>query len=162
MKKFSEISESTWGGILNRGRGDSERKEDDVNLLDRNGLYEYIFSKYETLELKVASPPYKSDTDPNGHEYFTIPIFMKNFRSYRLNTSFDNGEITKIQLLSTTKDAEDFMDALRDNFYIWVTSDGRIDIKNKENHGVSNQLCMDVIKTIVENAPEPLLKKKEE
>ena len=161
MKKLSTLNESIWGGILDRGRGDSERKEDDVNLLNRDGLYDYIFSKYE-ISVRVPSSPYKSDTNPNGHEYFRIPIFMKNLKSYMLCVSFDNGEITRIQLQAAISDAEDIMDVLQDNFFIWVTSDGRMNIKNQENHGVSNQLCMDVIKTIVENAPKPLLKKKEE
>jgi len=44
MKK---ISESVWGDVLDRGTGETIRKEDDINLLDVDGLYDYIKSKYE-------------------------------------------------------------------------------------------------------------------
>ena len=44
FKKF--IEESIWSDIQDRSAGDVVRKEDDVNLLDYDGLYDYIKSKY--------------------------------------------------------------------------------------------------------------------
>ena len=46
MKKFSNITESIWSDIQDRSSGEITRKEDDVNLLDRNGFYEYMQEHY--------------------------------------------------------------------------------------------------------------------
>ena len=46
MKKLSKIDESAWGDMMRRSSGDTIRKENDVNLLDIEGLYEYIKEKY--------------------------------------------------------------------------------------------------------------------
>ena len=43
------IKESVWGDIYKRGAGEQVRKEDDVNLLDKEGFYEYILSHYDTV-----------------------------------------------------------------------------------------------------------------
>jgi hypothetical protein len=47
MKKLSKIDESVWSDIHKRSNGASVRKEDDVNLLDFDGLYDYVSTKYE-------------------------------------------------------------------------------------------------------------------
>ena len=40
------VNESIWSDIQDRSSGETKRKEDDVNLLDYDGLYDYIKSKY--------------------------------------------------------------------------------------------------------------------
>ena len=48
VKKFEEfIRESLWTDIQRRSAGDTIRKEDDVNILDCEGLFNYIKSHYE-------------------------------------------------------------------------------------------------------------------
>ena len=43
VKKFEEfIRESLWTDIQRRSAGDTIRKEDDVNILDCEGLFNYI------------------------------------------------------------------------------------------------------------------------
>ena len=45
MKK---LSESIWSDMQDRSTGETVRKEDDISLLDNEGLYDYIKSKYES------------------------------------------------------------------------------------------------------------------
>ena len=62
--------------------------------------------------------------------------------------------------MASDADVKDFKQALIDNFNATRNSDGALTITAKDGT-VSNQVCMDLIKTIVENAPEPYLKKRE-
>ena len=43
-----KLSESLWSEIQDRSCGKTVRKEDDISLLDNEGLYDYIKSKYES------------------------------------------------------------------------------------------------------------------
>ena len=152
MKKLSKITESIWSDMQDRSAGETVRKEDDINLLDRDGLYDYIYALYKQIE--PFPLPLKSQT------YFSIPIFKSDYRVYRLHCHFDNSKISEITLMASDADVKDFKQALIDNFDTTINSNGALTITAKDGT-VSNQVCMDLIKTIVENAPEPYLKKRE-
>ena len=49
MKRLSNITESIWSDIQDRSSGEIERKEDDVNNLDDEGLKDYITKHYKPL-----------------------------------------------------------------------------------------------------------------
>ena len=156
IKTFSEfINESIWSAMQDRSAGDTIRKEDDVNLLDRDGLYDYIYALYKQIAMHPL--PLKSQT---SYKYFSIPIFKSDYKVYRLNCIFGNNKISNITLMASDADVKDFKQALIDNFDATINSDGALTITAKDGT-VSNQVCMDLIKTIVENAPEPYLKKRE-
>ena len=44
-----KLSESIWSDMQDRSAGETVRKEDDVNLLDRDGFYDYLVKHYECL-----------------------------------------------------------------------------------------------------------------
>ena len=143
--------------MQDRSTGEIVRKEDDVNLLDRDGLYDYIFDLYKQINLHPL--PLKSQTSQT-YTYFSIPIFKSGFKAYRLTCTFDNNKISKIVLMAADADVKDFKQSLIDNFDVTIRDNGPLLITAKDGT-VSNQVCMDLIKTIVENAPEPYLKKRE-
>lgn len=116
-----------------------------------------IYDLYKPIAIHPL--PLKSQTVPT-HTYFSIPIFKSDYRVYRLHCHFDNSKISKITLMASDADVKDFKQALIDNFDATINSDGALTITAKDGT-VSNQVCMDLIKTIVENAPEPYLKKRE-
>ena len=60
MKKLSKIIESIWSDMQDRSAGDTIRKEDDVNLLDRDGLFDYIYDLYKQIAMYPL--PLKSQT----------------------------------------------------------------------------------------------------
>ena len=157
LMKKKHINESIWSDMQDRSAGETVRKEDDVNLLDRDGLYDYIYALYKQIE--PFPLPLKSQTLP-AHTYFSIPIFKSDYRVYRLHCIFDNNKISKITLMANESDVKDFKQALIYNFNATINSDGALTITAKDGT-VSNQVCMDLIKTIVENAPKPYLKKRE-
>ena len=152
-----KLSESLWSEIQDRSAGITQRKEDDINLLDRDGLFDYIYDLYK--QIAIHPLPLKSQILPT-YTYFSIPIFKSDYRVYRLHCHFDNSKISKITLMASDADVKDFKQALIDNFDATINSDGALTITAKDGT-VSNQVCMDLIKTIVENAPEPYLKKRE-
>jgi hypothetical protein len=153
----SYVGESIWADIHKRSNGNLERKEDDISSLDRDGLYEHIFNVYEMVN--DFPDPFKSQTS-QAHTYFSIPIFKSDYKIYRLDVSFYLDVITKITLMASDVDIKDFKQPLIDNFDVTIRDDGALKIEDK-NGNVSNQVCMDLIKVIVENAPQPLLKKRD-
>ena len=155
FKKF--IEESIWSDIQDRSMGKTVRREDDINLLDCDELYDYIYSLYE--QINQDSMPSKSQI-VQRFTYFSIPIFKSGYKVYKLDCTFDNNKISKIRLMATDADVKDFKQSLIDNFDATINSDGALTITAKDGT-VSNQVCMDLIKTIVENAPHPYLKKRE-
>ena len=46
MRKLSKIEESAWGDMRHRSSGKQIRREDNVNLLDFDGFYEYLQDHY--------------------------------------------------------------------------------------------------------------------
>lgn len=116
-----------------------------------------IYSLYE--QINQDSIPLKSQI-VQRFTYFSIPIFKSGYKVYRLDCTFDNSKISRIKLMASITDIKDFKQSLIDNFDLTVRDDGALSITAKDGT-VSNQVCMDLIKTIVENAPEPYLKKRE-
>ena len=157
MKKLSKIIESIWSDIQDRSAGDTIRKEDDINILDCDELYDYIYSLYE--QINQDPMPLKSQIGQR-FTYFSIPIFKSGYKVYRLDCTFENNKISKITLMASVADVKDFKQSLINNFDVTTRDDGALTITAKDGT-VSNQVCMDLIKTIVENAPEPYLKKRE-
>ena len=155
--KKKHINESIWSDIQDRSMGKTVRKEDDINLLDCDELYDYIYSLYE--QINQDSMPLKSQI-VQRFTYFSIPIFKSGYKVYRIDCTFENNKISKIRLMATDADVKDFKQSLIDNFDVTIDIDGALTITAKDGT-VSNQVCMDLIKTIIENAPHPYLKKRE-
>ena len=151
------IKESIWSDIQDRSAGDTVRKEDDINIFDCDELYDYIFDLYKSIDIYPL--PLVSSTSPT-RTYFSIPIFRTSNIVYRLTCTFDNDKISNITLMAIDIDVKDFKQALIDNFNVKTRDNGSLTITAKDGT-VSNQVCMDLIKTIVENAPHPYLKKRE-
>ena len=58
IKTFSEfINESIWSDIQDRSAGDTVRKEDDINLLDRDEFYDYLKNKYNKISHLIYEDP---------------------------------------------------------------------------------------------------------
>ena len=157
LMKKKHINESIWSDMQDRSAGITQRKEDDINILDCDGLCDYIYDLYK--QINPYPLPLKSQI-VQRFTYFSIPIFKSGYKAYRLDCTFENNKISKITLMASYADVKDFKQSLIDNFDVTTRGDGALSITAKDGT-VSNQVCMDLIKTIVENAPEPYLKKRE-
>ena len=91
MKSKCILKASIWSDIQDRSSGEIERKEDDVNNLDMQGLLEYIQKKYEfskeviTLSSSIGIPlfSYKSSIT-----YLTISYTFSKDRIYDVYSRF--------------------------------------------------------------------------
>ena len=157
LMKKKHINESIWSDMQDRSMGKTVRREDDINLFDCDELYDYIFDLYKSIDIYPL--PLVSSTSQT-HTYFSIPIFKSGYKVYRIDCTFENNKISKITLMASVADVKDFKQALIDNFDVTTRGDGALSITAKDGT-ISNRVCMDLIKVIVENAPHPYLKKRE-
>ncbi len=155
-----DMYESIWSDIQDRSTGETIRKEDDINRMKCDELYDYIHELYE--QINPFPVPLKSGegTSDKKIQYFSIPIFKVDYKVYRLDVLFMRNKISKLTLMATDKEIEDFKRPLADNFNVFIRLDKALDIEEKDG-SLTNQTCMKLISFIVENAPEPYLKKRE-
>lgn len=162
-----KLSESLWTDIQRRSAGNTVRKEDDINHLDRDGMLDYIYSKYDVNTSVNAMSALKGGATRDT-KTFSLAVFIYGYSLYRLNVLYENDKISRIVLLASEKDCEGLYDKLENNFYIIKLDNGSLEIQSKDLT-VSNQLIIDIIDTINEgieqlNMPEtlkPMLIKKE-
>ena len=160
MKKLSKIDESAWGDMMRRGSGEEIRKEDDISHLNRDGLYDYIYDLYE--QPSEFPQPLKGQTNP-GNEYFAIGLFRSKDASkiYRLHATFEGELIDTIFINASLSCCEEFKDVLFERFKVIEDDFKGLIIQDKDGM-TTNQLCIDLIQTVIENTSRPLLKKRGE
>ena len=81
------VNESIWSDIQDRSAGETVRKEDDINHLDSEGLYEYLKNIYKELD------SFQSIRLHPTMNTISVPIFVKGFKPYMVFFEFDNEEI---------------------------------------------------------------------
>lgn len=150
------IKESIWGDVQRRGMGVQKKKEDEIEHLGFDGLYDLIRDTYKFPRFPL---PLKNETS-DGHKYFSIGLFKYVYNIHRLTVSFKDDVIKEVLLFTTKKDCEEFINILCEKFNVDKRMSGALSVTSKTGE-VSNRLCMDVIETILENSSEPLLTKRE-
>ena len=149
-QEHSKKNESVWTDMQKRSSGDEIRKEDDVNLLDIDGLYEYIKSKYEKRLFYLDK-----DTFGKNNKRNIVVDVMANislFTNYNKSGKFDH------ILLSWTKEkiAMPFFDKLRERFNVQMPNANRRTITEKDGT-CTNQTYIDVIDFFLDNIDNMLV-----
>lgn len=76
---MKRLSESIWSDMQDRSIGEKTRKEDDIELLDRDGFYDYLVNHYEELY-----PELPGIQNFNTSDMIVIPMlksqYGKNFK----------------------------------------------------------------------------------
>lgn len=160
------IGESVWNDIRRRGVGTDVKKEDDVNLLDRDGFYKYIMEHYQTATEDVTGP-YAIINSKNA-DYINIPIIEDdNNKLYRVIIwNFDNDGIIKAEKYITIPCTEPFWGSklfvkIRDNFILKDKKDDgfnplfKVWPKGIVKKTELNKFFLEVIDFIIDNAEEP-------
>ena len=152
MRKLSEITESIWSDMQDRSAGEEIRKEDDINLLDSDGLYDYINKNYKRIT------PFAFITNIGG--MLSVPIIrgtVHNCVWYSPESeikavSIGDGMISQVDGL---------LNLLYDNFSIKEINGKHDDdeytlywISPKDGSEVTNKFFIDVIDFLLENIPE--------
>ena len=151
MRKLSEITESIWSDMQDRSAGDTVRKEDDINLLDCDGLYDYINKNYKRIA------PFAFITNIGG--MLSVPIIrgtVHNCVWYSPESeikavSIGDGMISQVDGL---------LNLLYDNFSIKEINGKHDDdeytlywISPKDGSEVTNKFFIAVIDFLLENIP---------
>ena len=151
MRKLSEITESIWSDMQDRSAGEEIRKEDDINLLDSDGLYDYINKHYKRIA------PFAFITNIGG--MLSVPIIrgtVHNCVWYSPESeikavSIGDGMISQVDGL---------LNLLYDNFSIKEINGKHDDeytlywISPKDGSEVTNKFFIDVIDFLLENIPK--------
>ena len=154
-----KLSESIWSDMQDRSAGDTVRKEDDVNLLDSDGLYDYINKHYK------RRTPFAFITNIGG--MLSVPIIRGTVHicvwyspeSKIKTVSIGDGMISQVDGL---------LNLLYDNFSIkeinGENNDGEYTtlywVYPKDGSEVTNKFFIDVIDFLLENIPNSLKYKK--
>ena len=83
MKKLSKLTESIWSDIQDRSGGETERKEDDINLLDINELCEYLKGIYKTTNDSNDIRIIEIEDDHKIDTYLVICLYEDEKSNYR-------------------------------------------------------------------------------
>ena len=155
MRKLSKITESIWSDIQDRSSGETVRKEDDVNLLDRDGFYNYIMEHYKTVTEDVTGP-YAIINSENA-DYINIPILEDETNTlYRVIIWHFNTDERYITI--PLRKLFGVFVKLRDTFKLQSNED-RINplfkVFPKDNKKVDNRFFLEVIDFIIDNTKEP-------
>lgn len=115
MKKLSEITESIWSDMQDRGTGDVFKKEDDIDLMDIERLYQYVISKYRILPGYTA---YKIIRTNRAIDCSPIIFSEKNFTTYKLSyRGIDDGD-PKILIDKKIGRSKNVLNLLKENFKV--------------------------------------------
>lgn len=146
-----KLSESIWSDIQDRSAGDTVRKEDDINLLDSNGLYDYINKHYKRIA------PFAFITNIGG--MLSVPII----RGFEHNCVWYSPE-SEIKAVSIgdgmISQVDGLLNLLYDNFSIKEINGKHDDeytlywISPKDGSEVTNKFFIDVIDFLLENIPK--------
>ena len=147
-----KLSESIWSDMQDRSAGETVRKEDDINLLDSDGLYDYINKHYKRIA------PFAFITNIGG--MLSVPIIrgtVHNCVWYSPESeikavSIGDGMISQVDGL---------LNLLYDNFSIkeinGENNDGEYTtlywVYPKDGSEVTNKFFIDVIDFLLENIP---------
>ena len=170
------LKESIWSDMQERGTGDIDKKEDDIELLDRDGFFSYLESHYE----------YISDQDPQfyglmkssrDHSSISVPIYQYGYMPYSIYLEFDGhegrflsispfkGRYVMVPYIEIKGEVPSTLKKLYDNFNVEEVFDMRgfdriikyLNIKPDEGQP-TNEFFLEVIDFMIENIEEPLKK----
>ena len=158
MKK---LSESVWGDVRRRAEGRAERKEDDINNANVDGLVLYLKKIYENLHPGKGFYIHGSTTSPALSEvsvpvYYNtettveaIWVYMQMYPSSNyiyLSQRFANRCKNTYNKMKDTFDVE-MIDEDRGRWHICVSP--------KDNSSTTNKFFIEVIDFMLANVEEP-------
>ena len=154
-----KLSESIWSDMQDRSSGETVRKEDDVNLLDRDGFYNYIMEHYKTTTEDVTGP--YAIINYKNEDYISIPILEDEINTlYKVIIWDFNKDERRIAITKRTLFVRsDLFVKIRDTFKLQPNEDKfnhLFKVFPKDNKKVDNKFFLEVIDFIIDNTKEPL------
>ena len=156
------IKESTWGDIRNRVNGDSTRKEDDINLLDRDGLVYYLKEHYRCEDSTTII-----QTIADGGNISVCLYEDAGYLTYLMYDHID--EFRKLYVTAGFKESTNYVyNELKTNYTLTETEDEdkdghpinniRIEPKGCRYENLTNKFFLEVLDFIIERLDKHLYK----
>ena len=139
------VGESAWGEMRHRSSGQQIRREDDINLLDRDGLYDYLTSHYKNTN--SFEPIYNSD----AFDTISVPFLIQG-GSDSVYLSFEENEVS-IPYASPYK-VKGLFSKLANEFSLKGDSKTGYIISPKDGSEVTNKFFIYVIDFLIDNIPD--------
>ena len=108
-----QVFESIWSDIQDRSSGETVRKEDDVNNLNRDDMYEYLKTHYK------ATNRFRDISNVDSENYISVPTFAPFGSPYCLYYEFNKNEV---RMVSTLKDTMIFT-SMKNDYSIGLSED---------------------------------------
>ena len=161
FKKKTKIDESIWRNISQRSEGIVTRKENNIELFDRDGMYDLIVDTFEFKKDAPYSKIVKAQTSEEN-KYISIPIMIMNYHLYKMSINFENDKINRIKIFLSYDELKECCPSLFEKFIIVKNdSGGGLQIYPKNNQKITNKFCMDVLETILTENEYSILQKRE-
>ena len=158
-----KLSESIWSDMQDRSTGEIVRKEDDIELLDRDGFYDYLVKRYEYLY-----PKRYNILNCELSDQIIIPI-LEYQNEISINLIIWNVDKPKDMFITIIDEgsfsSSDLVIKLRDKYklipYSRILPKIKIEPKS-ERDNINKSFFISIIDTILElnTEYEPLIKKK--
>ena len=163
MRKLSKIDESIWGGMLDRSVGDTVRKEDDIELLDRQGLVDYLKTHYKCADATTIIPTVADGgnisvclyEDGDGYLTYLTYVHIDDFRELYVSAGFKESTDYAYNELKTNYTLTEIEDEDMDGHPI---SNIRIEPKGCRYKNLTNKFFLEVLDFIIERIEKPLVK----
>ena len=162
IKKISNIKESIWGKILDRGMGDAVRKEDDINHLDYVEFFTYLTEHYKPKSKKINEKigGRTPITNTDIIEIF-IPIesIDDRIKTLMIVISKKDSSIVSIATSQTLFDKYVNLERTLSNNYTLNPSNNSPRVYIKSNKKLTNNTIVDLINTFIAAVDNPILER---
>lgn len=107
------INESIWGDINRRSQGNQVKKEDDINLMERDAFFDYLNAHYE------PNFSYNKIRQYEELDCILVPLFGTSNAPRNVSIELDYSNETKITMsLRMLENVPDIYEALKNEFHI--------------------------------------------
>ena len=153
-----DLYESVWSDMQDRGTGEIEKSEDNINNLDLEGFYDYLLSRYEFGDKSFGITKFEDDNPVNIN--ISLLDDRDESRVYRTNIfNLDKDPyITVPDIKGFTK--RPLFKKLSDNFNLEHLDDSfspKFKVLPKDGGDVDKKFLIKVIDFIIDNAESPLV-----
>lgn len=153
-----KLSESVWTDIHKKSIGIQVRKEDDINLLDNEGMYEYLKNHY-TTNMYDGIEYITSAGNLHGSQ-INVPIFKYNGSYSYLHMHEENKTISFD--LKFIDDLSNVISELSKRFLVTQSKEFSsgwtvITIEPKDGEKTTNKFFLELLDYFIEEAPNIVL-----
>ena len=147
MKSKCALTESVWSDIQDRSSGDVIRKEDDVNLLSQDSLFDYITDHYVCNKYELDNDHKPVDKTNSIHIPFAIPEDY----SFGFNITLEFTKKGKIIIFSTDLRDElpDVYKKMCENYNVEVKTRFLSTVSPQDESEITNKFYIDLVNFLI-------------